>query len=417
MNIMFIEDLPLESSAEANDFALKRYAKGRDFETIENISMTDKNRLFKSFLMGGFECSTHRRRGGKRLDLISATRHEEFAEADYRRLLSLDMKTARDGLRWHLIEKTPHFYDFSSLEKQIEAAQKTGIQIIWDFFHYGFPDDLDIFSPEFIERYARFSAASAEFLQKNLNQTLIVSPVNEISFFAWAAGEVGIFYPFAKERGDELKIQMVRANIAAIDAIRAVVPNARFLQTDPAIHVTAAKKHNQRAAEKYRLAQFEAFDMLCGRLKPELGGHPKYLDIIGLNYYFHNQWHYPSRRKIKLGHAEYRPFHRILQEYHERYNLPILIAETGIEDEARPDWLEYVWQEANTAKLNGIPIQGVCLYPIVNHPGWDDNRHCRNGLWDYVNDNGEREIYQPLADKIAAILNSERFYLMSSSRQ
>jgi beta-glucosidase/6-phospho-beta-glucosidase/beta-galactosidase len=377
------------------------------FDTLKNFSQPDFMRteklLFKSFLMGGFECSTHRRRGGKRLDLIAATRHDEFAEADYERLLSIGMKTARDGLRWHLIEKTPHFYDFSSLEKQIEAVQKTGIQIIWDFFHYGFPDDLDIFSSAFIERFARFSAAAAEFLAERIEHPLIISPVNEISFFSWAAAEVGIFHPFEKNRGDELKIQMVQASFAAIDAIRAVVPNVRFLQTDPAIHVTATKKSNKKAAENYRLAQFQAFDMLCGKLKPELGGHPKYLDIIGLNYYFHNQWRYPSRRKIKLGHPEYRPFHRILEEFYERYNLPILIAETGIEDEARPEWLEYVRQEAKTAQSLNIPIEGICLYPIVNHPGWDDNRHCHNGLWDYINKQNEREIFEPLANQIAAI--------------
>ena len=37
------------------------------------------------------------------------------------------------------------------------------------------------------------------------------------------------------------------------------------------------------------------------------------LDVIGLNYYFHNQWHYPSRRKIPVGHEVYRPLHEILE--------------------------------------------------------------------------------------------------------
>lgn len=384
-----------------------KYNKMLHFDTIglspQNNFMTVKNHFFEGFLMGGFECSTHRKRGGKRLDLITATRHEEFAEADYKRLLSIGMKTARDGLRWHLIEQKPFAYDFSCLEKQIQAARKTGIQIIWDFFHYGYPDDLDLFSSEFIERFARFSAAAASFLQSRFHQPLIISPVNEISFFSWAAGEVGIFHPFQIGRGEELKVQMVRASIAAIDAIRAVAPNTRFLQTDPAIHVTATKKHNQEAAENYRRSQFQAFDMLCGKLKPELGGHPKYLDIIGLNYYFHNQWRYPSRRKISLGHPEYRPFHQILEEFYNRYQLPILIAETGIENDERPEWFEYVWQETKMAISRGVPVQGICLYPIVNHPGWDDNRHCYNGLWDYINQENEREIFQPLAEQIAAI--------------
>ena len=80
-------------------------------------------------------------------------------------------------------------YDFSSLKNQTQAARKTGIQIIWDIFHYGYPDDLDIFSAEFIERFTAFAASVAEFLAIETKGTLLVCPVNEISFFAWAAGE------------------------------------------------------------------------------------------------------------------------------------------------------------------------------------------------------------------------------------
>lgn len=47
----------------------------------------------------------------------------------------------------------------------------------------------------------------------------------------------------------------------------------------------------------------------------------------------------------------------------------------------------------------GVELQGICLYPIVDHPGWEDDRRCHNGLWDYTNEKGEREIYQPLADE------------------
>ena len=36
----------------------------------------------------------------------------------------------------------------------------------------------------------------------------------------------------------------------------------------------------------------------------------------------------------------------------------------------------------------------------MNHPGWVDDRHCYNGLWDYANEQGEREIYEPLETEI-----------------
>lgn len=362
-------------------------------------------RLFNSYLMGGFECSTHRMGSGNRIDVIAATRHDELAEADYARLLSIGMKTARDGVRWHLIEREPFRYDFSSLEKQVEAAKETGIQIIWDLFHYGFPDDLDVFSPDFIERFARFCAATASFIKSEIKQTLYVCPVNEISFYAWAAGEVGAFYPYAKNRGDELKLQLVKATFAAIDAVRAVAPDTRFVQTDPAIHVVARKNASlaqRSAAEDYRRSQFQAMDILCGKARPELGGGAKYLDIIGLNYYFNNQWRFSSGRKILRGHPEYRPLREILGEFHERYGRPLFIAETGIENDPRPEWFRYVCEETRRAETPDFQLSGVCLYPIVNHPGWDDNRHCHNGLWDYADENGRREIYEPLAQEIIA---------------
>jgi hypothetical protein len=39
---------------------------------------------FRSFLMAGFECSSHRRPDGLRLDLVRSTGHAQHALADYR---------------------------------------------------------------------------------------------------------------------------------------------------------------------------------------------------------------------------------------------------------------------------------------------------------------------------------------------
>jgi len=358
--------------------------------------------IFKSYFMGGFECSSNRMRRGRRLDLINSTRHDEFARADYRRLIDIGMKTARDGLRWHLIETKPGQYDFSSVEAQVEAMRDTGIQLIWDFFHYGYPDDLDIFSSEFPERFAAFAAAAAEYLAACTDGPLVICPINEISFFSWVAGETGKFHPFAKKCGHEMKRQLVRATVAGIKAVRSVAPETRFIQIDPAIHVIGSKKNPRslQGAADYHESQFHAFDMACGLAEPELGGDERYLDIIGLNYYVHNQWRYPNRRKIPPGHDDYKPLRYILADYYERYQRPLLLAETGIEDDERPGWFRYVAGEVLAAISNGIPVQGICLYPIVNHPGWVDDRHCHNGLWDYIGENDEREIYEPLADEI-----------------
>jgi beta-glucosidase/6-phospho-beta-glucosidase/beta-galactosidase len=144
---------------------------------------------------------------------------------------------------------------------------------------------------------------------------------------------------------------------------------------------------------------FEAWDMLLGRSHPELGGGEDCVDVIGVNYYDRNQW-WNFGETIWRGEPEYRPFRDILTEVYERYRRPVFVAETGTEDEKRPGWFAYIAEEVRGAIARGIPLEGICLYPILNHPGWEDDRHCRNGLWDYAADDGSREIYAPLADEI-----------------
>lgn len=360
--------------------------------------MTQK--IFKSYLMGGFECSTHRNYAGKRIDVIDSSQHDRFAREDYERLLSLNIRTARDGIRWHLIEKNPYEYDWSSVAAQISAARETKIQIIWDLFHYGYPDDLDIFSEKFVERFAEFAKNFVAYLVENGDVNPFVCLVNEISFYAWAAGQVGIFYPFEKYRGDELKRQLVRASIAAAEQIKRIAPNAVLIQTDPVVRVTAAQSKHRDGAVNFHNAQFFALDVLTGKSEPEIGGNENLIDCIGINYYPRNQWRHPSGRGVLRGSKNYHPFSEIIKEFYERYRKPLFVAETGTEDDERAGWFEYVWNEVEIVKNAGVPIHGICLYPIVNHPGWDDDRHCRNGLWDYADETGTREIYEPLAAEI-----------------
>jgi hypothetical protein len=45
----------------------------------------------------------------------------------------------------------------------------------------------------------------------------------------------------------------------------------------------------------------------------------------------------------------YRPLRELLMDTYERFHRPMFIAETGIEDEARPLWLAYVGAESRAA--------------------------------------------------------------------
>lgn len=362
--------------------------------------------LFDSYFIGGFECSTHRRKDGRRLDLLRSTQHDIFAAQDYQAMVRHGIRTVRDGIRWHLIESSPGVYDWCHLLPQLQAAREAGVQPIWDVCHYGWPDDIDIWSSDFVTRFARFAAALATLMRDEWPGVPYYCPVNEISFWAWAGGDTGDIGPCARRRGMELKKQLVRATVAAIDAIRDVDPRARFVSVDPVINIRPKTVRQRRKAENARLAQYEAWDMIGGRLMPELGGKPEHLDIIGVNFYPHNQW-FLNGPTIRRGEPEYRPLREILAETYHRYQRPLFIAETGAEGEHRAPWLRYVSDEVAGAQASGVPLGGICVYPITDYPGWDNDRHCPTGLLGFADQAGRRPVHEELAAEI--LRQNDRF--------
>ena len=132
------------------------------FEAVlSEVAPAPPPRLFRSFLQGGWECSTHRLPGGRRLDVVAGNGHDANARSDYSQLGSLGIATLRDGLRWHRIDRRRGWYDFSSWTPMLRAAEAEGAEVIWDLLHYGWPDDLDIWTPGFVDRFAAFARAVA----------------------------------------------------------------------------------------------------------------------------------------------------------------------------------------------------------------------------------------------------------------
>ena len=363
--------------------------------------------------MAGYESACHINGQRHRLDMMAATQHDRFVEQDYERLRQVGITAVRDTVRWHLVDRAGTF-DFSSFDPMLAAANRQGIQVTWDLCHYGWPDGLDIFSPAFVDRFARFCGAVARRVRDESDQVPLYTPINEMSFFAWAAADVGWFHPYAHGRGGELKRQLVRASIAGIEAIWDVDPRARIVTVEPLINVVPPKgaRDVDGAAAAYRNSQFEAWDLLSGRLEPSLGGDPKYLDVYGVNFYHDNQWEHPGGKKL-AWHVHPRderwvPFHRLLKEAYERYQRPIFVGETSHVGSGRAAWLREMASELMLAIEAGVPVEGVCLYPIVDRFEWENPAHWHNsGLWDFELDEDGNYVRVLCADYAAELWHSQ----------
>jgi beta-glucosidase/6-phospho-beta-glucosidase/beta-galactosidase len=340
--------------------------------------------------MGGFEGACHINRSGTRLDLIAATQHDVQAAADYRLVRAVGMATVRDGVRWPSVEHGGS-YDFSSFVPMLQAALAEEVQVIWTLCHYGWPDDLDVFSAAWVDRFARYCGAVARIVADHTDQVPLYSPINEISFLCWAAGDVGGFiHPHARERGNELKRQLVRGAAAGIEAIWNVDRRARIVHVDPVIKVFPRRDRPDLVAEalQYDQSQFEAWDMLSGRTEPQLGGRPEYLDVMGLNFYHSNQWEHGGDRlrwEDEPRDDRWVPLHQLLAGLYQRYQRPICLGETSHFGSGRARWVREIGNEIAAALRAGVPVEGVCLYPVIDRPDWEDANHWHNsGLFDLL---------------------------------
>jgi beta-glucosidase/6-phospho-beta-glucosidase/beta-galactosidase len=355
--------------------------------------------------MGGFEGADHLNQQGRALDMVEASGHLAHLDQDYARMAAWGLRTVRESVGWRLSERDGVF-DFSRATRIARTARRHGVQVLWTLMHYGTPADVSLLDDSFCERFARFAAAAAATLADVSDGAPVYTPVNEVSFLAWAASETNMLHPYQGDpqgkgesslsNGFDIKCRLVKAILMGVRAIRQVDPCARFLHIEPLVHVVAPDDQPELAetAAQVRSYQWQTWDMLAGRMLPELGGHADALDLIGVNHYHSGQWEVGTERRLHwhLKDPRRMPFARLLIETWTRYHRPMIVAETSHIGVGRAQWLDEIAAEVRTARDTGADVQGVCLYPIVDRPDWNDAGHWHNsGLWDHAPPSGDPE--------------------------
>lgn len=379
--------------------------------------------MFKSFFQAGFEGTTGYNRHGQWIDQIAATEHDRWADEDYARLRDLGILTVRESVRWPYVDRNNCRYDFSSVDPFLAASERHGIEIIHDLFHFGYPGHIDLFSETFPRRFADYCHAAAGYIASQTTAALYFTPVNEPSFFSWAAGEMGLFAPHVTSRGWEMKVRLAEAAIKGIDAIRAACPRARIVNVDPLCHVAVpmGKPEMRDAVEHFNShVVFQGWDMIAGRLLPELGGSRKHLDIIGVNYYWTNQWELGGDgTPLEPDDPRRVPLRRLLRSLWERYGGEIIVTETSHVDEQRAAWLRELTAETEALLKEPIPLRGVCLYPVLSMPEWHaPGEWAQMGLWNLEARNGklERVLHSPMLEALIEARRLEEMVIAQSRR-
>jgi hypothetical protein len=138
---------------------------------------------------------------------------------------------------------------------------------------------------------------------------------------------------------------------------------------------------------------------------PELGGSPERLDIVGLNYYWTNQWEL-GREGVPLADDDARrvPLADLVRTAWQRYGADVVITETSALGTARAPWIHELSTMADQLLEEGVALRGICLYPILSMPEWHArDQWARMGLWDLENEQNtlERKACVPMLEALS----------------
>jgi beta-glucosidase/6-phospho-beta-glucosidase/beta-galactosidase len=348
--------------------------------------------IFPTFFLSGFECSSFDWKERGRRDLSSELQHYQHADEDYAMLPELGIAVAREGIPWPLVDKGIGEYDFSPIDEFLAAQRRHKVLPIWDLCHYGFPDGLDPYSDAFVGRFAAYARAAARYVAERAHHApLCFTPINEPTYWGYMGGEWGWCAPFGKTAEDRRRftLALARADIAAVQAIRADFPDARMIHIDPLIWVVPPRDRPDLADEANRESYDDAYiawDVISGLKHPELGGSPEVIDVLGFNNYSFGQMEYRGggrpNQPLKPGDNRIRPLCDLLEEAWVKYRRPCIIAETSGLHGGRPDWLNDVVCEGLAAVRRNVDLHGICLFPAVDMTDWHTGEWLHMGIAD-----------------------------------
>lgn len=317
-------------------------------------------------------------------DVCETNGHVDRRCADLDLLAGTGVRRVRYPVRWHRVEETEGKLDWRETDEAMECLLERGLEPIADLLHHtSHPGWLDFADPRFSGAYLRYVEAFARRYPWIESYTLFNEPFSTLLL----SGQVGAWPPYYDDLPGMIQLwnNVLPAWSEASRICRELLPNARHFHTD------TCERHdgNTEAAALLNDRRFAVLDLLLGiDLDPDrpffremiaaggadlLNMEPGHVDVVGLDYYAHNQWSHP-----KLD-VDFAPTNRpcalseLIVEYWTRYQRPCLLGETNIRGTAsdRATWFKYTLEQCEIAADAGVAMDGHCWYPFVDSCDWD----------------------------------------------
>jgi beta-glucosidase/6-phospho-beta-glucosidase/beta-galactosidase len=325
-------------------------------------------------------------------DVTQTTGHDVRWREDIALLERSGVRQLRYPLLWHRIEQTPGRYDWAHTDEVLAHLQERGMRVIADLVHHtSYPRWLDrgFDDPRYGEAFLRFSTAVAERYPWLQAYTLVNEPFSTL----FLAGHAAIWPPYLS--GDEGFVRLMRNVLPplaeASRRFRSLLPDAQHVWTDTCESHGAAGPEAAPYVAMANQRRFIVLDLLLGRAgqpgeclyvdrllqaggRDLLGMEPGSIDVLGLDYYAHNQWRFgPDDVGSTTPRPDPVPLADQIVEYWRRYDVPCALTETNVRGYAsdRATWLKYTLEQCEVAAARGVPMEGYCWFPSIDSADWN----------------------------------------------
>ncbi len=321
-------------------------------------------------------------------DVAETTGHVARWREDLDLLRSCGVEELRYPIRWHRVEREPDRFDWRETDEMFDYMRDNGLRPIVDLVHHtSYPSWLGGFAdPAFAPAFLRYVRAFAERYPWVEAYTLFNEPFT--TFFL--CGHEGVWEPHYRGLEGFLTVakNVMPALTAASRLCRELLPDARHVYVEVCEHHTASDPRGATYAEYANDRRFLLTDLFLGaevdHRRPFVadvlaaGGEellqlePGQIDVLGLDYYAHNQWAWHAAGVGTTCPPAPLPLADVLAQYWDRYRLPCLLGETNIRGypSDRATWLKYTLEQCELARDGGVPIEGYCWFPFVDSCDW-----------------------------------------------